>query len=146
MGCSHAFSCAACLYIRASDWRTREACVLWQIEMQGNKLASFFKIACFINLCFAQNWMEKFRHSCKMYTIELSSIFLDCDRETSIVFNVFHNWLLWKTAYWYIMLSINWENDLVPEYRIIERVFIVFLLSSLWFKKGMNETGWVMAC
>lgn len=81
-----------------------------------------------------------------MYTIELSLIFLDGDWETSIVFNVFHNWLLWKTAYWYIIFTINWENDLVPEYRIIERVFIVFLLSSLWFKKGMNETGWVMAC
>lgn len=34
------------------------------------------------------------------------------------------------------MFTINCENDLMPEYRIIERVFIVSLLSSLRFKKA----------
>lgn len=90
-------------------------------------------------MCFVQNWMEKFRRLHKMQAIELSWIFLDSSWETGIVFSVFHNWLPWKTAYWYIMFTINWENDLVPEYRIIERVFIVFLLSSLRFKKAWTK-------
>lgn len=95
---------------------------------------------------FVQNWTEKFRHSCEMQATELSSIFLDSDWATGIVFDVFYNWLPWKTAYWYIIFTVNWENDLMPEWRIIERVFIVLFLPSLGLEEARRQqAGWCPA-
>lgn len=56
--------------------------------------------------------------------------------EKLVVFSVYFSADCLENLHWYIMFTINRENDLVPEYRIIERVFIVFLLSSLPFKKA----------
>lgn len=63
-----------------------------------------------------------------------------------LFFDIFHNLLPWKTAYWYIIFTINWENYLVPECRIIERVFIVFSMPSLGLKEARSQqAGWCPA-